>query len=109
MDFFEYQSLAQETADYPRIGDFCIYPALGLCGEAGEVAEKIKKIFRDHDGIFSSDDVEGLKKELGDVLWYIAMLSTELGLSLDEVAQTNIDKLSSRKARGQLHGSGDER
>lgn len=82
---------------------------LGLVGEAGEVAEKFKKIVRDREGVINSSDVDDISKELGDVLWYVAALSDYLGLSLDDVAQKNVEKLSSRKARGVSNGSGDNR
>lgn len=86
-----------------------IYPALGLAGETGEVLEKVKKVVRDHGGVVKSEVKEQLKKEMGDVLWYLAQLATELDLSLGEIAKSNIEKLESRLERGRLHGSGDER
>jgi NTP pyrophosphatase (non-canonical NTP hydrolase) len=86
-----------------------IYPALGLTNEAGEVAGKIKKIFRDKGGVIGDAERDALKAELGDVLWYVAQVATELGLSLDEVAQHNLDKLLSRQARGTIQGDGDTR
>jgi len=82
---------------------------LGLVGEAGEVAEKYKKIIRDKEGIISEEDRKELLKELGDVLWYVAVISSYLEMPLEEVAQGNIDKLSSRKRRGTQSGSGDNR
>jgi NTP pyrophosphatase (non-canonical NTP hydrolase) len=82
---------------------------LGLCGESGEVADKVKKVIRDQGGSFSPEVIEGLKLELGDVLWYVAQLASELGLDLDHVAQANLDKLASRAARNVLSGSGDLR
>lgn len=109
MTFEEYQKVSRTTAMYPNAGKNFIYPVLGLCGEAGEVAEKIKKIIRDHGGSISEEKKQEIKKELGDVLWYIAQLSTELGFSFDEVASENIQKLLSRKERNQLHGDGDNR
>ena len=109
MDFKEYQKLSRETAFYPNHGDNFIYPTLGLCGESGEVSEKIKKVIRDKQGKISEADKQEIQKELGDVLWYLAQLATELGLSLDEVAIQNIKKLQSRKERGVLGGSGDNR
>lgn len=82
---------------------------LGLNGEAGEAAEKVKKIIRDKGGKITDDDRKELAKELGDVLWYLAVFAHDLGFSLEEVAQNNLDKLKSRKDRGVLTGSGDNR
>jgi len=104
-----YQDAAEATAVYPNKGDNLYYPALGLAGEAGEVCEKIKKIMRDQNGEFDHNNVEDLTKELGDVLWYVAMIAAELNLSLASVAEGNIAKLLDRKARGVIKGSGDER
>lgn len=85
--------------------------ALGLAGETGEVMEKIKKIIRDKNGVFSPtpEDLEELKKELGDVLWYLSALAFYNGIDLDDVARANLDKLKSRKERNKIHGSGDNR
>ena len=82
---------------------------LGLVGEAGEVADKFKKIYRDEGGVISPQKLLEIEKELGDVLWYISVMSTYLGLSLNDVANKNIDKLHGRMARGKLSGSGDSR
>ncbi len=109
MTFQEYQEQSRETAVYPDKGNNFVYPTLGLAGEAGEVAEKIKKVLRDGNGIVSPEKKEEIKKELGDVLWYLSNLSKELGISLEDVAQNNLDKLRSRQKRGELHGSGDNR
>ena len=109
MDFEEYQKKSRETALYPSIQEKYVYPALGLVNEAGEVAGKIKKIFRDNNGVLDEERKRVLKKELGDVLWYLAQISTDLGLSLDEIAKYNIEKLQSRKKRGTIKGDGDER
>jgi len=109
MNFEEYQDLSKKTAIYPKIGKNFVYPTLGLVGESGEVAEKIKKIFRDKGGTVDAETRLMLKKELGDVLWYLSQLTTELGLSLDEVATYNIEKLESRHERGTLQGNGDNR
>jgi NTP pyrophosphatase (non-canonical NTP hydrolase) len=109
MTFEEYQAEARKTAVYPNKDNNFIYPALGLCGEAGEVAEKIKKVLRDNDGIVSEEKKIEITKELGDVLWYVANLSKELGIPLEEVAAQNIEKLKSRQQRDELHGSGDNR
>ncbi|MFN2120552.1 MAG: nucleoside triphosphate pyrophosphohydrolase family protein [Anaerolineales bacterium] len=109
MNLDEYQKQARATARYPVIGHPVIYPSLGLTNEAGEVAGKIKKIFRDKDGVIDQGDVLALQSELGDVLWYLAQVATELGLSLDEIAAHNIVKLQDRLFRGKIHGDGDER
>lgn len=85
------------------------YPILGLANEVGEVVGKVKKILRDKDGKISEDDKEALKAELGDVLWYFTQICTELGLTLEEVAEYNLDKIFSRKRRGKIHGDGDNR
>src|SRR5512147_2236113 len=109
MNFTDYQEKAKNTAKYPVIGHGVIYPTLGLTNEAGEVAGKIKKIFRDKDGVIGEAEREALKSELGDVLWYISQVCTELDISLDEVAQGNIAKLLDRQARGKIRGDGDNR
>ena len=109
MTFEEYQKLSRQTAIYPNKDHNFIYPTLGLTGEAGEVAEKIKKVLRDHQGMMTEEKREEIKKELGDVLWYVAQIATELGLPLDEVAKNNIEKLFSRMERGKLQGEGDNR
>ena len=109
MDLNHYQKKARETARYPDVGKNPIYPTLGLSGEAGEVADKVKKVFRDKKGVFDAKTIESIKLELGDVLWYVTQLSSELGFNLEEVAQANLEKLSSRFERGKISGSGDER
>lgn len=109
MDFSEYQQKARHTAAYPVIGQAVIYPTLGLANEAGEVAGKIKKIFRDKGGAITEPDRVALGAELGDVLWYLAQVATELGLSLEEIAIHNIAKLQDRRARGTIRGDGDDR
>src|SRR4051812_15641246 len=107
MDFETYQKQSRETAVYPNSGSNYIYPTLGLAGETGEVAEKIKKAVRDHNGVIDDARRADIEKELGDVLWYVSQIASELGLSLDQVAAKNIEKLLSRKARNVLTGSGD--
>ena len=109
MTFEEYQKLSRKTAIYPDAGNNFIYPTLGLAGEAGEVAEKIKKVLRDNNGVVDESRREEIAKELGDVLWYVAQVASELGLSLDKIANQNIEKLYSRSERGKLSGSGDSR
>jgi len=109
MEFNNYQTKSRVTAKYPAIGHGVIYPTLGLVNEAGEVAGKIKKVFRDKDGRISDETREALKAELGDVLWYLAQVATELDLSLDEIAESNLAKLLDRQARGKIQGDGDNR
>lgn len=109
MNFNEYQKAAQATAVYPGKGKNLCYPTLGLNGEAGEVGEKVKKLMRDHDGVFPPGYPELIIKELGDVLWYVADIAEELGFTLERVAEINIEKLSSRQERGEIMGSGDNR
>lgn len=108
LTFDEYQNDALLTAIYSK--DIALmYPALGLCGEAGEVAEKVKKLYRDSDGEVTPEFKNSLCKELGDVLWYVSALSKDVGLSLNEVAFGNLAKLADRQSRGKLKGDGDER
>lgn len=109
MNFEEYQKKSKETAIYPDVGNNIAYPTLGLSGEAGEISNKVKKIFRDDGGVISDVHREDLTKELGDVLWYVAQLASELNLDLEEIAEKNIERLFSRKERGVLAGSGDNR
>ena len=109
MHLSEYQTTSEKTAVYPDKGKNLYYPALGLGGEIGEILNKIKKVMRDHDGVLTDESRADLKSELGDVLWYVATLATELGLDLAEVAEDNVKKLKSRKERGVLKGSGDNR
>jgi len=109
IDFNLYQKQARKTAIYPKLGNNFVYPTLGLTSEAGEVAEKIKKVLRDKNGFIGKNTRQELKKELGDVLWYLANLATEINLSLEEIATANLKKLASRKKRGKIHGSGDNR
>ncbi|MCP9850126.1 nucleoside triphosphate pyrophosphohydrolase family protein [Cyanobium sp. Morenito 9A2] len=109
MELDGYQQRARQTARYPQVGANPIYPTLGLCGEAGEVADKVKKVLRDQDGRFDDTVLNGLKLELGDVLWYVAQLASELGFSLEEIAQENLSKLADRAVRNVISGSGDAR
>lgn len=121
LDFNEYQKKAHETADYPvpeiikswtfqetNSMDY-VYPALGLAEEAGEVAGKYAKAIRDNVGVIDEERKKEIVKELGDVLWFVSELCTNLGVTLEDVAQKNLDKLASRKERGMIHGSGDNR
>ena len=109
MTFNDYQTQSRKTAIYPDLGKNFVYPVLGLTGEAGEVADKMKKTLRDDKGVVTEEKKLEIKKELGDVLWYVAQIATELGLSLDEIASVNLEKLFSRMERGKLTGSGDNR
>lgn len=109
MELEDYQQRSRTTAVYPGAGDNLLYPTLGLCGEAGEVAEKVKKMLRDDGGTLTPQRRVALAAELGDVLWYLAQVATEAGLALDDVAAANLEKLRSRAQRGALGGSGDER
>ncbi len=109
MDLNEYQTAAAKTAGYPSIGASFVYPALGLAGEAGEVVEKVKKIFRNYNGVITDEYRDLIKKELGDVLWYIALLSQEFGFTLNDVAEENLKKLASRQERGVVNSEGDNR
>ena len=113
MNFSEYQKESRSTARYPIIGESFVYPTLGLVGEAGELAEKVKKLFRDKDiqttKVVSVEDKEEIKKELGDVLWYLTQIATEFELDLNTIAEDNIAKLKSRLERNQIKGDGDNR
>ena len=108
MHLREYQEKTSETAIYPTEHALW-YLGLGLAGEAGEVANNIKKILRDHDGILTEDIRRTLFDELGDCLWYVSELCNWLGYSLEDVLENNIGKLQSRKERGVLSGNGDKR
>lgn len=109
LTFDEYQVIAKEIAFYPNLGNNLSYPALGLAEEAGEVCGKIKKLIRDDNGILTEKHREDIKKELGDVLFYVASQCWELGINMSEAAQSNIDKIQGRMKRGTLKGSGDNR
>lgn len=108
MTLNEYQQKALETAIYPEQYKV-IYPALGLTGEAGEVADKVKKIIRDGNGKLSDEKRKEIAKEVGDVCWYIATMAHDIGYTLEEICQMNYEKLSSRKERGVIGGNGDNR
>ncbi len=113
MEFNEYQEWARKYDLFKPTGNYntvsFIEKVLGLTGEAGETADKIKKILRDKEGKISEEDKGEIVKELGDVLWYLAAISTYLGVDLEEVAKGNIGKLESRRQRNLLHGEGDNR
>lgn len=113
MDFKEYQEAALKTADYPFLGKNMAYPALGLVGEAGETADKVKKIWRnegflDANAYTAAQRLE-IAKELGDVLWYIAAMAHELRYPLEWIAERNIEKLRDRHTRGVIKSEGDNR
>ena len=107
-DLDMYQQVAKTTAIYPR-EQAIIYPTLGLTGEAGEVANKVKKIIRD--GSDSKDEklVSEIKAEIGDCLWYIAVLANDFDIKLSDIASANIEKLALRQKNNTIHGSGDDR
>ena len=107
--FQKYQVESRKTWGVIQTDHPIVYPTLGLTNEAGEVAGKIKKIFRDKGGVISDEDREALKHELGDVLWYLTQICAELDLTLEEVAEANIVKLHSRLERGKIQGDGDVR
>lgn len=111
MDFKTYEDGVAETAVYPASHEFSgfLYTVIALCGETGEIANKVKKIIRDDHNVLHPDVQAQLVDELGDVLWYAARMADELGVSLEEVAQANLSKIRRRLANKQIHGSGDER
>lgn len=108
MNFQDYQAAARTTALYGEKNRIT-YPALGLASEAGEVAGKVKKVLRDREGDFSEDQITAIGDELGDVLWYVAVLAADLGLSMQTIADNNVEKLRSRMERGVIKGDGDRR
>ena len=105
----DYQQQSAKTRLSVKTAHPVVYPVLGLLNEAGELAGKVKKILRDKDGEISDEDVRKLEGELGDVLWYFTQVCSELGLTLEEVAERNLEKLRDRKKRGVIQGEGDER
>jgi len=113
MELNEYQEKAAATAIYPHAGSGSLtalaYVTLGLGGETGEIQEKVKKIIRDSGGVIDDAAKVALMKEAGDVLWYLSRLAAEMDSSLDHIARLNLDKLESRRARGVIGGSGDDR
>lgn len=109
MELNDYQENARKTAVYPDVGKNLWYPTLGLAGESGEVAENVKKFYRDDGGVMTDERKAKIVKELGDALWYIANVACELNVSLMEVAVTNLYKLQDRSNRDKIHGSGDNR
>ncbi len=111
MDFDEYEKLASRTAtfDGSQKEYALLYLGLGVTGEAGEIAEKIKKIARNDNGVVSDEKREALKQEIGDVLWYLSQLSRHLGIPFSDAAKANIQKTADRAARGVIKSSGDNR
>lgn len=109
MTFDEYQKQSRKTAKYPNIGNNFIYPTLGLAGESGEVAEKIKKVWRDNNCQINEVEKREVTKELGDVMWYLSQLATELNLSLENIALFNLQKINLRKQNNKIKGTGDNR
>ena len=114
MTFDEYQQAALKTDSFTKVtrdlsNDGFINKILGICGETGEFADKIKKIRRDHGGKLTDADIEELKKELGDILWYVATTADYLELSFDDIAEANIAKLADRHKRNKISGAGDNR
>ncbi len=107
--FRTYQLESRKTWNLIHMDHPIVYPTMGLLNEAGEVAGKIKKIFRDKNGKIGEEDRLALKSELGDVLWYLTQIATELGLTLEEVAEANLAKLFDRLERDRIQGDGDER
>ena len=108
MTFMEYNAASAKTDIYPNQCKPWVY-ALGLAGESGELCDKLKKMYRDHNGAPSPEIIEGLKGECGDVLWYLTQFAKSLGFTLEEIAEANIKKLADRQARNKIHGSGDNR
>ena len=108
MELNEYQRQALVTATYPE-EHAIFYPVLGLNGEAGEVAEKVKKVLRDNEGVFTEEKRQEIAKELGDVLWYLSTLANDIGYTLEEIGEMNINKLRDRQQRNMIHGDGDNR
>ena len=107
-DLDMYQQVAKTTAIYPR-EQAIIYPTLGLTGEAGEVANKVKKIIRDGTNKNNENLVQEISAEIGDCLWYISVLADDIGVKLSDIANSNLEKLENRKKKGTIHGSGDDR
>ena len=107
-DLDMYQQVAKTTAIYPR-EQAIIYPTLGLTGEAGEVANKVKKIIRDGTNKNNENLVQEISAEIGDCLWYISVLAGDIGVKLSDIANNNLIKLANRKKNNTIHGSGDDR
>jgi NTP pyrophosphatase (non-canonical NTP hydrolase) len=108
MDFRYYQAVSKKTAIYSKALKI-LYPTMGLAGEAGEVSNKVKKIYRDKAGKYTLQDRNDIADELGDVLWYISQLASDFNICLEGIAEDNIRKLQDRKKRNMLRGNGDKR
>jgi len=116
MHFDEYQKESRKVATYPMLGSNILYPAMGAAGEAGELLDKVKKHWRNTNALIpelkdllTKEQVDAIVYEIGDVLWYLAALASELGLSLEEIAEKNLAKLFDRYARGKIKSEGDNR
>ena len=111
MDFNEYQKLAARTATFENKEAWypLMYVALGVAGESGELIEKLKKVMRNDDGVISEEKREGMKQEIGDILWYLSQFARLIDVSFQDVAQANIDKTWDRAQRGVLKSEGDNR
>ncbi len=110
MDFNQYQKIALTTnTNNSRDTNDLMHRVLGLVGEAGEFAEKVKKVFRDNDGEFTEEHIAQITQEMGDVLWYLAVMADYFDVPLQDIADHNVTRLKDRKKRNQLHGSGDNR
>jgi NTP pyrophosphatase (non-canonical NTP hydrolase) len=109
MHFKDYQKQSRTTAIYPSMCQSYTFSLIGLVGETGEVAEKIKKLIRDRQGKLDDSYRDEIKKEMGDVLWYFSQLATDLDINLEDLVQTNLKKIKSRHVRSKIHGSGDNR
>lgn len=108
-DFDEYQKMTRKTAVYPHKGKNFIFPAIGLFGESGEIANKIKKVVRDDSNKITNERKEEIAGEVGDMLWYTAQLLTELKINFSDVVNHNLVKISKRVKENKIHGSGDNR
>jgi NTP pyrophosphatase (non-canonical NTP hydrolase) len=108
MEFNEYQAKAKETAIYPERYAL-LYPVVGLAGEAGEVANKVQKLMRDKGMVLDDADRKSVASELGDVVWYVSAIASDLGYDLEDIVQMNLEKLKSRMERGKIGGAGDNR
>ena len=109
MDFNQYQSATLDTAIYPNVRHNWVYPLVGLLGESGELANKLKKVMRDDNMFITGEKRQEVIDELGDILWYVAMLATEFEVNLLTVAELNVSKLAQRKKNNTIHGAGDKR